>query len=166
MNASGKAVGPSREPERIPTTPGDLRIYQHTLKFQTSDRLELVNITGRINELVEKSGIRRGFVNVSTLHTTVCLFINEWQDALLHDIRQVLEQLIGRDGAWRHNDPQYSDCDRKNADSHLRAMLLGHTLSLQVERAELVLGQWQSIIMAELDGPRERDMSIQVIGIA
>ncbi len=166
MNASGKAVGSSREPERIPTTPGDLRIYQDTLTFQTSDRLELINITGQVNELVEKSGIRRGFVNVSTLHTTVCLLINEWQEALLHDIRRVIEDLVEREEDWRHNDPQFSDCDRKNADSHLRAMLLGHSLSLQVERAALVLGQWQSIIMAELDGPRPRSVSIQVIGVA
>ena len=65
-----------------------------------------------------------------------------------------------------HNDPEHSDCDRMNADSHLRSLLLGHSLTLQVSGGEVVLGQWQRILMAELDGPRARTLRIQVMGIA
>ena len=65
---------------------------------------------------------------------------------------------------WRHNDPRLSECDRKNAASHLRAMLLGHTLTLPVNNGSLALGNWQSVILAELDGPRERAVHIQVLG--
>ena len=65
-----------------------------------------------------------------------------------------------------HNDPQHSDCDRVNADAHLRAMLLGHSLTLQVSGGEPVLGQWQRVLVAELDGPRSRTLRVQVMGIA
>lgn len=166
MSVSSASVQRDQETDPSKALTGELRIYQETLVVRTSERLELVNVTNRIRELIQRSGIRVGFVHLTTLHTTVSLFINEWQDALLHDVRSFLEQLIGRDQSWRHNDPAWSDCDRKNADSHLRALLLGHSLSLQIQKAALVLGRFQSIILAELDGPQERGMSVQVIGVA
>jgi secondary thiamine-phosphate synthase enzyme len=100
------------------------------------------------------------------MHTTCALFINEAQKALHADILHVLEQVVDRDAEWMHNDPQHSDCDRMNADSHLRAMLLGHSVTLQIGAGELVLGQWQRVLVAELDGPRARSVRIQVMGVA
>jgi len=100
------------------------------------------------------------------MHTTCALFINEFQVALLADIKRFLEQMVARDAEWMHNDPEHSDCDRMNADSHLRALLLGHNLTLQVSGGEVVLGQWQRILMAELDGPRARSLRIQIFGVS
>ena len=109
--------------------------------------------------LVGRLGIREGIVNVFSMHTTCSVFINEIQTALLADIRAFLEtRRRSATAPWRHNDPAYSDCDRENADSHLRAIVLGHSLSLQVSGGEVVLGQWQRILMAELDGPRSRTL--------
>jgi thiamine phosphate synthase YjbQ (UPF0047 family) len=68
-----------------------------------------------------------------------------------------------KDG-WRHDDPEVSDCDRENAHSHLQASLLGHAVSFSVSKGKLVLGQFQAIIAAELDGPRNRDLALQIIG--
>jgi secondary thiamine-phosphate synthase enzyme len=82
------------------------------------------------------------------------------------DIRRFLEQMVARDDEWMHNDPEHSDCDRMNADSHLRALLLGHNLTLQISGGEVVLGQWQRILMAELDGPRARSLRIQILGVS
>ena len=65
---------------------------------------------------------------------------------------------------WMHNDPAFSDCRRGNADAHLRALLLGHSVSVQISGGELVLGQWQRIVMAELDGPQTRTFRLQVKG--
>jgi secondary thiamine-phosphate synthase enzyme len=100
------------------------------------------------------------------MHTTCALFINEFQTALLSDIKRFLEHVVARDAEYLHNDPNYSDCDRMNADSHLRALLLGHSLTLQVSGGEVVLGQWQRILMAELDGPRARSLRIQIFGVS
>src|SRR5713226_5313283 len=148
-----------------PLAASGYKVFSRIVDWITNDRLQLLNITDRINEIVRKSGVRDGIVHLQSLHTTSSVFINEWQDALLHDVRSFLEDLITREQSWRHNDPNFSDCERKNADSHLRGMIMGQTLSLQVRNSCVLLGTWQSIILAEFDGPRSRSLSIQVSGI-
>jgi len=150
-------------PEVRPTAA--LQMYLETLCYKTRERLELINITKDLNEVVRKQGLKAGFVIVQSLHTTTAIFINEFQQALLDDIKSFLERIVGRIEYWRHNDPKLSECSRRNADSHLRAMLLGHTLSVPVRDGELALGNWQSIILAELDGPRDRAIHVQVLGV-
>src|SRR5271168_828265 len=150
------------QPENNPL-PG-FKMFNRILDWITSDRTQLINITDRINEIVRKSGVRDGFVHLQSLHTTTAVFLNEWQDALLHDVKRFLEDVVARETDWRHNDPLHSDCERKNADSHLRGMLMGQTLCLQVRNATVLLGTWQSIIFAEFDGPRSRSLAVQVSG--
>jgi len=147
-------------------TSGSLKIASQTLTIETDERIELVDLTDRLMAIARQQGVREGFLNLWSLHTTCAVFINEFQNALLTDIKQVLEQLVERDAEWRHNDPAHSDCDRMNADSHLRALLLGHSITLQISGGEVVLGQWQRVLMAELDGPRARSLRVQVVGLA
>jgi secondary thiamine-phosphate synthase enzyme len=145
---------------------GTLRMYLETLSYRTRERLELINITGDVNQAIRKQGLQAGFVLIQSLHTTSAIFVNEVQQALLNDIKAFLEKCVGRFDYWQHNDPRLSDCDRKNADAHLRATLLGHTLSVPVRAGEMALGVWQSVILAELDGPRDRDVHVQMLGFA
>jgi secondary thiamine-phosphate synthase enzyme len=145
---------------------GGLTIHGETIVISTDERVELVDLTNRVMEFVRHFNIREGLVSLWSMHTTCALFINEFQTALLSDIRRFLEQMVARDAEWMHNDPDHSDCDRMNADSHLRALLLGHNLTLQVSGGEVVLGQWQRILMAELDGPRARSLRLQIFGIS
>jgi secondary thiamine-phosphate synthase enzyme len=147
-------------------TAGGLTIHGETLVVQTTQRIEVTDLTDRIMALVRRLRIKEGLVSLWSLHTTCAVFMNECQTALLTDIKHFLEELVARDEEWMHNDPKFSDCDRMNADSHLRAMLLGHSLTLQVSDGDIVLGQWQRILMAELDGPRARTLRVQVWGIA
>ena len=144
---------------------GGLTIHGETIVIDTDQRIELVDLTNRVMEFVRQFNIREGLVSLWSMHTTCALFINEFQTALLSDIKRFLEQMVARDAEWLHNNPDHSDCDRMNADSHLRALLLGHNLTLQVSGGEVVLGQWQRILMAELDGPRARSLRVQVWGI-
>src|SRR6202040_1104071 len=143
-----------------------LQMYLETLLYKTRERLELINITRDLNEVVRKHGLKAGFIIVQSLHTTTAVFINEFQQALVDDMKSFLERLVGRLDYWRHNDPRLSECDRQNAASHLRAMVLGHTLSVPVRNGELALGYWQSIILAELDGRPERAIQVQVLGVS
>jgi secondary thiamine-phosphate synthase enzyme len=145
---------------------GGLTIHGEMFVVETDQRIEVVDLTDRIMSFVGGMNVREGLVSLWSMHTTCCVFINEFQTALLDDIKAFLEELVARDADWRHNNPQHSDCDRMNADSHLRAMLLGHSLTLQVSGGQVVLGQWQRILMAELDGPRARSLRVQVWGIA
>ena len=74
----------------------------------------------------------------------------------MYDVKSYLDHLVPVDREWRHNDPRYSDCERQNADSHLRGIVPVQSLCLQVRNSAVLLGTWQSIILAELDGPRSR----------
>ena len=101
-----------------------VKTFVRIVDWITNEKFELINVTDRINEIVGKSEVQNGVVHLQSLHTTAAVFINEWQDALLHDIRTLLEQAVGREGGWRHDAPAYSDCERKNAASHLRGLFL------------------------------------------
>ena len=144
---------------------GGLTIHSETLTVQTDHRVELVDLTRLVMEVVARRHVLEGLVSLWSMHTTCALFINEFQTALLTDIKRFLERMVARDAAYVHNSPEHSDCDRMNADSHLRAMLLGHNMALQISGGEIVLGQWQRILMAELDGPRARSLRVQIVGI-
>lgn len=161
--ASASVKAPEQPTVDIAT--GPYRVASALLKVQTEEREELRNLTGIVRNFVKSSGVRAGCVIISSLHTTSAIFINEWQDALIHDVKAYLAGAINKDVYYRHNDPAWSDCDRHNADSHLRSLILGISLTLQVADGDLVLGEWQSIIMAEFDGPRERTIRIQAMGI-
>ncbi|HXI31600.1 MAG TPA: secondary thiamine-phosphate synthase enzyme YjbQ [Vicinamibacterales bacterium] len=145
---------------------GGLTIHGETFVVQTDQRVEVIDLTNRVMEFVRRFNVSEGLVSIWSMHTTCTLFINEYQSALLADIKRFLEQMVARDADYLHNDPNHSDCDRMNADSHLRAMLLGHNLTLQISGGEVVLGQWQRVLMAELDGPRARSLRVQIFGIS
>ncbi len=151
--------------EGVSVATGGVVIHADLLSISTADRVELVDLTDRLADVVRASRVREGLVSLWSMHTTCAIFINEAQLALHTDIKQFLEQTVAREGKWLHNDPEHSDCDRMNADAHLRAMLLGHSLTLQVTGAEVVLGQWQRVLLAELDGPRTRTVRVQVMGV-
>ena len=147
-------------------TAGDFMIHGEIVVISTDERIEVVDLTDRITTFVRHLRIREGIISLWSLHTTCTVFINEFQEALLSDIKRLLEQMVARDEEWLHNDPTHSDCDRMNADSHLRALLLGHSLTLQISGGEVVLGQWQRVLMAEFDGPRARSLRLQAWGVA
>jgi secondary thiamine-phosphate synthase enzyme len=145
---------------------GALKVHTETLTITTKERLQLIDLTEQVMAIVRGLHVKEGIVNLFSMHTTCTVFINEFQNALLADIKTFLEHAVARDGNWRHNDPAHSDCDRMNADSHLRALLLGHSLTVQVSGGEVVLGQWQRLLLAELDGPRTRTLRLSFLGIS
>ena len=145
---------------------GGLAIVAETIDIDTSERVEFVDLTETVMAFVRRSGVREGLVSLWSMHTTCAVLINESQDALNVDMKAFLEHAVDRAQYYRHNDPAHSDCDRQNADSHLRAMLLGHSVTMQVSGGELVVGRWQRVLCGEMDGPRTRTIRAQVQGIA
>src|SRR5258708_32831140 len=83
--------------------------FNRVLDWITNDRMQLINITDRINEIVRKSGVRDGIVHLQSLHTTTAVFLNEWQDALLQDVKRFLGDVVGPEKEWRHKEPPHSD---------------------------------------------------------
>ena len=117
-----------------------------------------------MRDAVQQFPVSTGIALVNTLHTTCALFVNEFQSALIDDLKALAERLVPERQGYRHDDPRVSDCERGNAHSHLRAALLGRNIAVALNHGELTLGRFQSIIFAEFDGPRRREVSVQVIG--
>src|ERR1700719_97598 len=79
------------------TAVGGYKVFNRIIDWITNERMQLLNITDRINEIVRKSGVSDGIVHLQSLHTTSAVFINEWQDALLHDLQRVFERVVLRE---------------------------------------------------------------------
>jgi secondary thiamine-phosphate synthase enzyme len=149
----------------IKTREGSYKVASTTFIVRTNERVDLKNITSEIAEFVEQTSIRDGIVHISSLHTTAGLIMNEVQGALLSDMANLFEQIIPSAVYYKHNDPLLSDCDRKNADAHLRAVVVGHSISIPVLDGKLKLGTWQNVLLTEFDGPNNRKIHLQVMGI-
>ena len=141
-----------------------MKVFRDTIEVRTDENQQFLDVTKQIRDTLGRARIRNGTVVVNSLHTTVALFLNEFQSALIDDLAALLQKLIPRRDGYLHDDPRHSDCDRQNAHAHLRAMLLGRTVTLAVADGEPLLGQYQSVIVAELDGPCERRLQVQVVG--
>jgi secondary thiamine-phosphate synthase enzyme len=128
------------------------------MQVNTSKRTELIDITDHVKRHVIDSGIRDGICVVSTMHTTTAIVINENEQGLVADILSMLGKIIPEGAGYQH------DRIDSNADAHLKAVLLGNSESIPVRDSRLVLGTWQTIFLAELDGPRRRTADITVIG--
>ncbi|MCS6927019.1 MAG: secondary thiamine-phosphate synthase enzyme YjbQ [Candidatus Binatia bacterium] len=139
-------------------------IKAKTLRVDTARRVQLLDLTDEVTRFLHESGVWRGLGVVSTLHTTTAVFFTETQDALWDDVEAFLYRLVAERIGYKHNDPRFSTCERNNAAAHLRAIVLGGAVTLQVEEGALVLGQFQRIVFAELDGPRPRSLRMQFMG--
>jgi secondary thiamine-phosphate synthase enzyme len=147
-------------------TVAGLAVVAENIEVDTTERIELVDVTDTVMAFVRRSGVKDGLLSLWSMHTTCAVFINESQNALHADIKTFLETVAGRGDYYEHNDPKLSDCDRQNADSHLRAMVLGHSVTMQISGGELVVGRWQRVLCGELDGPRTRTIRAQALGLA
>jgi secondary thiamine-phosphate synthase enzyme len=141
-----------------------MRVSRDTIEIRTEDSQQFIDVTKQVQDVVSRSGIRNGTRLINSLHTTIALFVNEFQSALIDDLGAVLQKLIPRRDGYFHDDPRYSDCDRANAHAHLRATLLGRPVALAVADGEILLGQYQSVMVAEFDGPRVRKLQVQIVG--
>jgi secondary thiamine-phosphate synthase enzyme len=141
-----------------------MKVFNTSFTLNSEEGTEVTDITKLVREAIQQSPVSAGIALINTLHTTCAVFINEFQSALIDDLKGLVEKLVPERGGYRHDDPRFSDCERGNAHSHLRAALLGRSVALGVNNGELSLGRFQSVIFAEFDGPRKREISVQVIG--
>ena len=126
-----------------------------TIEVPTSSRSQMVDITGKVREAVRQSGVSGGVCIVYVPHTTAGVTVNESADpAVAADILEQLAKLVPQ-GRYRHREG--------NADSHIKAGLMGFSLTLIVKGGDLALGTWQGVFLCEFDGPRRRQVWIKVI---
>lgn len=129
------------------------------ISFQTKATFEFVILTGKIQEAVNKSGVKEGLVVVKSPHTTGAVVITENDSDLHQDTKMMLENLLSLDWPWKHIDE-----GEINARAHQAALLLGNSVSIPISNSQLSLGTWQDIFFVECLGARSRKVEIAVIG--
>lgn len=144
-----------------------MKIISSFIELETGEGIALHDLMPDIKNVVAKSGIKNGFVTVTSQHTTTAIAINENEERLVEDVIAFLNRLIPPGDKYLHNDIALRDCppdEPENAHSHLATMLLGSSEVIALAAGELVLGQYQSVMLYELDGPRNRKVNVQVYG--
>ena len=145
-------------------------ICQHRRILITTERsTEFIDLTERVEAFVADAGVRFGFVNIQSLHTTTAIVVNEHEPLLLVDFATLLENAAPGDAVYRHDDAtvrtvNLTPDERINGHAHCRALLLAPSACLNVIDGRLQLGRWQRVFLVELDGPRERQISILLLG--
>ena len=144
-----------------------MKITSSFIEIDTGNGIALHDLMSGIRDAVSSSGVTNGFVTVTSQHTTTAIAINENEERLVEDVKSFLTRLIPPTDKYLHNDIAMRDCppdEPENAHSHLAAMLLGSSEVITLTEGKLVLGQYQSVMLYELDGPRRRKVNLQIIG--
>jgi len=142
--------------------------YYREFKVSTGGSFEVCDITDDIRAVARESGVLEGMAVITSLHTTCALSVNENEERLLDDIRDFFLTIVPPDGSYKHNDlhlrVNIPPDEPENAHAHLIAMMLGNSEIVTLQDGALVLGRYQSILLLEMDGPRERTLAVQVLG--
>lgn len=140
-----------------------------TLKVNTKNAPQFIDITGWVKQCVAKSHVSNGFVVVYSRHTTAAVKINENEPLLIEDMSRFLEQMCPRHGQYRHNDfsvrtVNMTEEESPNGHAHLQHLMLGCSETIPLINGKMPFGQWQSIFFIELDHPRPREVMVQIVG--
>jgi secondary thiamine-phosphate synthase enzyme len=135
-----------------------LQILTEILELKTTERIQIVDITRDVDGAIAESGLRKGLVNIYSRHSTSALFINENESGLLDDYLNLIEKLVPTGDNYRH------DQIDNNADSHLRSFIIGNNETVPIKSGSMDLGTWQSVFFLDMDGPRNRKITITIMG--
>lgn len=134
-----------------------MSVRHETISVETKRREETIDITPRVKAAVTRAKISEGVIVVTVAHTTAAVFVNENADPdVQKDLLTALERMVPRDAKYEHGEG--------NGPAHVKAVLIGNSVTLAIRDGAIALGTWQGVYFAELDGPRERSATITVIG--
>ena len=130
------------------------------LYFNTDERVELLNITHQVQEVLNESGIQEGLCLVNAMHITASVFINDDESGLHQDYKEWLEELAPHEpiSQYAHNGFE------ENADAHLKRQIMGREVVVAVTEGKLDFGPWEQIFYGEFDGQRKKRVLVKIIG--
>ncbi|MBS1723846.1 MAG: YjbQ family protein [Armatimonadetes bacterium] len=128
------------------------------LWFDTRQQEEFVRITDQVAQAVADSGVQEGMVLVSAMHITAAVYVNDWEDGLIEDIKEWLDRLAPK-ADYRHH-----RTGEDNGEAHLKNLVMHHQVVLPITRGALDLGPWQQVFYAEFDGQRRKRVIVKVMG--
>jgi len=131
------------------------------LTFNTSKRIELINITSQVRKTVEESQVKEGLCLVNAMHISASVFINDNESGLHYDFEKWLEKLAPHNpiDQYKHN-----DTGEDNADAHLKRQVMGREVVVAITSGKLDFGPWEQIFYGEFDGQRPKRVLIKVLG--
>ncbi|MDD5021973.1 MAG: secondary thiamine-phosphate synthase enzyme YjbQ [Endomicrobiaceae bacterium] len=138
-----------------------MKTFRKELIFNTSKRIEFINVTSSVQDAIDESGIKEGLCLINAMHITASVFINDHEYGLHSDFEKWLEKLAPHQpiNAYRHN-----DTGEDNADSHLKRQIMGREVTVAVTKGELDFGPWEQIFYGEFDGMRRKRVLVKIIG--
>ncbi|MGE0395045.1 MAG: secondary thiamine-phosphate synthase enzyme YjbQ [Vicinamibacterales bacterium] len=137
-----------------------MKTHTDYLHFHTAVRQEFIRITDEVARVVTASGVTDGVALVSAMHITSAVYVNDWEDGLIHDFQVWLEKLAPAGLPYRHH-----QTGEDNADAHLKRTIMGHQVMVPITRGKLDLGPWEQVFYAEFDGQRPKRVVIKVLGV-
>ena len=147
-----------------------MKVVNKTIEFQTKWLFDFIDITNQIKDFIKESQFKNGLVNVQILHTSAALIVNENEPLLIEDFKKNLEMAASQNQKYQHDDLSkrtVNVCSEEciNGHSHCKAIYLLVNATLNLFDGELQLGQWQRVLVVELDQSRKRKVQIQILGI-
>ncbi len=138
-----------------------MKSYRKELWFHVPTRRAFINITPKVNECLQESGIQEGLVLVNAMHITASVFINDDESGLHADYEKWLEELAPHEptNQYRHN-----RTGEDNADAHLKRQVMGREVVVAVTEGHLDFGPWEQIFYGEFDGRRRKRVLVKIIG--
>jgi len=138
-----------------------MKTFRKELIFNTEKRIDFINITDEVQQIIDESGIKEGLCLVNAMHITASVFINDNEYGLHNDFKKWLEKLAPHEpvNSYRHN-----DTGEDNADSHLKRQVMGRETVVAITNGELDFGPWEQIFYGEFDGQRRKRVLIKIIG--
>jgi len=137
-----------------------MKTYTDYLLFETAERQAFIRITDDVARVVAASGVTDGLALVSAMHITSGVYVNDWEDGLIHDFQVWLETLAPAGLPYRHH-----QTGEDNADAHLKRTIMGHQVMVPITKGALDLGPWEQVFYAEFDGQRPKRVVIKVMGV-
>ena len=138
-----------------------MKSYRKELWFNTSKRVEFINITPEVEKAVKESGIKEGLCLVNAMHITASVFINDNESGLLEDYKQWLEELAPHEPVSRY---RHNRTGEDNGDAHLKRQIMGREVVVAITEGRLDFGPWEQIFYGEFDGQRPKRVLIKIIG--
>lgn len=137
-----------------------MKTYTEYIVFNTKRKIELINITKKIEEAVRKSGIKEGLCLINAMHITASVFVNDEEEGLKEDFVKWLEKLAPTNpDLYKHN-----LTGEDNAHAHLKRTIMGREVLLAITNGKLDLGPWEQVFYGEFDGQRPKRVLIKIIG--
>ncbi len=135
--------------------------------MKTEGQIAFHRISQPLQQLIDENCLQEGALVLAGMHTTTAIILNEWKERLLNYIKQWLNRIAPAGLTYKHNDrhlrPNIPTDEPLKALAHLQALLLGNHLTVSVKNSQLVLGKYQDVILLELDGPRQRQVDVQML---